>query len=63
MIRYGVFLWEQENRYRPENAIKLYKRESAAQKACEKDPRNVVVRTVCVEDPSVPRFDVAHCDK
>ena len=53
-IRYGVFFWEPENRYRPENALKIYKRESAAQKACAKDSRNVVVRTVRVDDPSVP---------
>lgn len=45
--RWGVFYWEEGNRYRPEDAIATYERPRAAQaKADEYAGQNVIVRWV-----------------
>jgi|JI10StandDraft_1071094.scaffolds.fasta_scaffold979016_2 hypothetical protein len=49
--RWGVFPWEAANMYRAESAVKIYKRESAAEAYADKrnseDPSaNLVVRKI-----------------
>jgi hypothetical protein len=50
--RFGVFPWEAENMYRTKSAVKIYKRESAAQAYADKvnaeqgTSANLVVRKI-----------------
>ena len=44
---YGVFVWTEKNRYPKANAVKLYKRERAAQTFCDKNfGKGYVVRPI-----------------
>lgn len=45
--RYGVFVWTEANRYPEENAVRIFKRESAAKKLAEANyVLNYVVRSL-----------------
>lgn len=49
--RFGVFVWEAANMYRPADAIAVYRRESDADRRAEREPgRNLVVRRFLLSD-------------
>lgn len=43
---WGVFVYEKENRYRRESALKIYRSKALAQKAADRSDENLVVRSV-----------------
>lgn len=43
---FGVFVWEAENRYRRESALRIYKRRPDAERYAETHEGNLVVRPI-----------------
>jgi len=49
--RYGVFVWREDARYRPEGAVKVYRREVDANKYADANyVLNYVVRPFTIEE-------------